>query len=131
MSDGGRSTTALRAVQLLFGAGCVEIAFALIFQLGPADTVQNGTSVRILGAALLSLAVGAFSTVREPRQHRVILRVEVVFTALSAVFLIYRLVTEDKPTDAAWLVLPPVVVCLILLLALYPRLDADPPPAQD
>jgi peptidoglycan/LPS O-acetylase OafA/YrhL len=131
LSDGGRTATALRAVQLLYGAACVGVAFALIFRLGPAENVTNATSARILGAALLSLAVGAFSTVREPRRHRVMLRVEIVFAALTAVFLIYRLVADDNPLDAAWLLLPPVVMCVILLIVLYPRHDADPPPVQD
>jgi hypothetical protein len=78
--------TALRGLQLVFGTACVAIAVPFIFQLGPAETVTNGTSLRILGAALLAFAVGAFSTAKDPRRNRTVLRVEIVFTALTTGF---------------------------------------------
>jgi hypothetical protein len=125
------SLTALRGVQFLFGAGCVAVAVPLILEVGPAETVMNGTSVRILGAALLSLAVGAFAAARDPLHHRIILRVETVFSALTAAALVYRIANDRHAHDPAWLLLPPVVICLVLLLVLTPRSDADLPPAQD
>jgi hypothetical protein len=121
----------MQGVQVAFGAACVAFALPLILQLGPAQTVTNGTSVRVLGAALLSLAVGAFSAAKNPCPNRIVMRVEIVFTALTAVFLIFRLSTDHVAHDRAWLVLPPVVICLVLLLVLYPRSDGDPPPSQD
>lgn len=126
-----RDVTVLRVVQLLFGAACVAVALPLMLRLGPAETVTNATSVRVLGAALLSLAVGAFSAAKDPRQGRVIVRVEIVFTALTAASLAYRLLTDSNTADRAWFLLPPVAICLILLLVLAPRSDADPPPEQD
>lgn len=48
----------LRVTQLLFGTTCVGVATVLIFQLGPARTVTHGTSMRVLGAALLAFAFG-------------------------------------------------------------------------
>lgn len=122
---------ALRGVQLAFGAACVAFALPLIFELGPAETVTNGTSVRVLGAALLSLAVGALSAAKDPRRNRIILRVEILFTALTAGFLAYRLFTDHIAHDRAWFVLPPVAICLILLLVLYPRSDAEPSHVKD
>jgi len=122
------SLAVLRAIQLLFGAACVEVAVALIFELGPAETVTNGTSVRILGAALIALAFGAFSTVKDPYRHRTVFRIEIVFTALTAVSLIYRLVTDHHTYDPAWLLLPPVVTCLVLLLVFAPRSGDEKPP---
>ena len=122
-----RNMTALRGVQLLFGAGCVMVALPLIFRIGPAETVTNATSVRVLGAALLSLAVGAFSTVQEPHRHRITLRVEIVFTALTALFLIHRILTDRIAYDPALALLPPVVICLALLLVLAPHSYAEPP----
>jgi hypothetical protein len=119
--------TALRGVQLVFGAGCVAVALPLIFRLGPAETVTNATSVRVLGAALLSFAVGAFSTVQDPFRHHMMFRVEIVFTALTAVFLIHRIVTDRIAHDPALALLPPVVICLALLLVLAPHSDAEPP----
>ena len=128
---GKASGQVLQGVQVAFGAACVAFALPLILQLGPAETVTNGTSVRVLGAALLSLAVAAFSAAKDPRRHRIVLRVEIVFTALTAVFLIVRLASDHVANDRAWLVLTPVVLCLVLLLVLYPRSEGDPPPSHD
>jgi len=87
--DGGK-TTWQRWIQLAFGAGCVAVAPPLIFELGWAATVSNATSVRVLGAAFLAFALGAFSAAREPLRHLVILRMEILFTALTAAFLAAR-----------------------------------------
>jgi len=119
--DTDAKSNVLRGVQVLFGSGCVVIAVPLIFRLGPAETVTNATSVRILGGALMALAFGAFSAAKDPRRYLVILRVEIVFTALTAAFLTYRLLTDDIAQDRTWLVLPPVAACMLLLLLLYPR----------
>lgn len=51
-SETANRLTALRGVQLVFGAGCVAVALPLMFRLGPAETVTNATSVRVLEAAL-------------------------------------------------------------------------------
>lgn len=102
----------------------------LIFQLGPAATVTNGTSVRVLGAALLSFAIGAFAAAKNPPGHRIVLRMEIVFTALTTGFLVVRLLTDHIAHDRAWLVLLPVAVCLVLLIALYPREETGSPPVR-
>jgi hypothetical protein len=115
-----QSDRALTYVQIAFGAACVAVAVPLIFELGPAATVTNGTSVRVLGAALLALAVGAFSSAEHARRHWVTLRVEIVFNALTAGFLLYRILVDHLVHDRAWIVLPPVAVGLVLLLVLYP-----------
>jgi len=115
----------------MFGAGCIAVAGALIFKLGPAATVENGTSVRILGAALIALAVGAFSAMKDPSRHHIMLRVEIVFTALTVVFLLYRMMFHRHADVLSLLVLAPVVICLLLLLVLVPRSAAEPPAAED
>ena len=89
---------------------CVAVAVPLIFELGPAASVTNGTSVRILGAALLALAFGAFSSAADPRHNRLVLRVEIVFGALTTGFLAYKLLTDGMQHNHALIVLPPVVV---------------------
>ena len=119
---------ALRVVQLAFGAACVVLAIPLVFHLGPATTVTNATSVRVLGAALLAFAVGAFAAAKDPAGHRVVLRMEIVFTALTAGFLVFRLLTDRISHDRAWLVLLPVAACLVFLIVLYPRKDAGSRP---
>ncbi len=115
-----QATWLLSALQLVFGVACVAVAVPLIFELGPAASVTNGTSVRILGAALLALAFGAFSSVADPRHNRLVLRVEIVFGALTTGFLAYKLLTDGMQHNHALFVLPPVVLCLALLIALHP-----------
>jgi hypothetical protein len=108
-------------VQLAFGTTCLALALPLIVQVGPAATVVNGTSLRILGGALLALAVGSFSSLKDPHEHIALMRVEIVFAATTAAFLLYRLLAHQSANDRAWLLLPPVAAGLALLLALYPR----------
>jgi hypothetical protein len=123
--DDGR---ALRVVQVVFAVACAASAVALIFQFGPVSNVENATSVRILGAALAALAVGAFSAAEEPWRHRSLLQVEIVFTALTSLFLAYRLLAHHVAAgDRAVYLLPPVAICCILLLVLYPWRPARAP----
>jgi TRAP-type uncharacterized transport system fused permease subunit len=110
----------LAYVLYVYAAVAVAVAVALIFLLGPAATIENGTSVRILGAALLALSYGAVAAARDPLRHRVVLIVEVLFMGLSALALVYRLGLEHHMHDRTWLVLPPLLVCLVLLLLLFP-----------
>ena len=129
--DGVRERgAALRWVQYGFCAACVALAVPLIFRLGPAASVTNATSVRVLGAALLAFAIGALAAAKDPPGHRVVLRMEIVFTALTIGFLGIRLVTEHHAHDRAWLMLLPLSVCLILLIVLYPLDEARSRPGR-
>jgi peptidoglycan/LPS O-acetylase OafA/YrhL len=111
----------LSFVQVVYALACLGVAAALIFDIGPAAAVTNGTSVRVLGAALFSFAVVALAAARDPRRNRAVIVGEIAFTALTALSLVYRIVVDSKVNDRAWLVLPPVVVCLLLLVVFYPR----------
>lgn len=115
----------LRLVQRVFGLACTAVAVPLIFEVGPAASVTNGTSVRILASGLLALAFGAFSAARDPRHNRLVLRIEIVFCALTTGFLAYKLLTDSLQHNHALIVLPPAILCLALLVALYP------PPAPE
>ena len=121
----------MSAVQVVYGAACVALAVPLIVQFGPAANVSNATSVRILGGALLALAVGAFTAALEPSQHRSMLRVEIVFTGLTALFLTYRLLSHRIAGDRACYLLPLVTVGLALLLVLYPSSTTKPSSDND
>lgn len=99
----------------------MSVALPLIFEIGWAATVRNATSVRVLGAAFLALAFGAFSAARDPLRYLVILRMEILFTALTAVFLAARLSWGHADDGRAWLVLALVMACLVVLLVCYPR----------
>jgi hypothetical protein len=128
IGDAAQRGKAQRVVQIVFGAACVAVAAPLILHLGPAATVTNGTSIRVLGAALLALALGAFAAAKDPPGHRVVLRMEIVFSTLSAGFLILRLLRDHIAHDRAWIVLVPLVACLALLIVLYPREAAGSAP---
>ena len=108
----------LAYVEVVYAAVGLAVAVALIFTLGPADNVVNGTSVRILGAAVLSLGVGALAVAHDPVGNRVMLRVQIIFTTLSAFALAWKLAVEHSAT-ALWLLLP-LVVFIVLLLVLSP-----------
>jgi predicted anti-sigma-YlaC factor YlaD len=110
---------ALICVELVYAALSLAAAVALILGLGPVANATNQTSVRILGAALLSLAVGALAAARDPVGNRVMLPVEITFTTLSALALVWKLVV-DHGGDRTLVLLAPLVVCVVLLLALSP-----------
>ncbi len=100
---------------------------ALLFTLGPVATATNQTSVHMLGAALLAIGVGALAVARDPVRNRAMLQVEIVFTALCTLSLVWRLVV-DGPQARTWLLLVPLAVGLTLLVWLYP---ASGRPAPD
>lgn len=125
---------ALRLVLYAFAGAGVSAAAALFLLLGPASTASNGTSVRVLGAALAALGLGAAIAARDPYRHRVLIVIEMVFMALASLALAYRIVFEDKTHDRAWLILPPMLVCLTLLGWLFPRREpagGKSPPARN
>jgi peptidoglycan/LPS O-acetylase OafA/YrhL len=111
----------LSSVQVVYALACLGAAVALIFDIGPAADVTNGTSVRVLGAALFAFAVVALAAARSPRRNRAVIVGEIAFTSLTALSLIYRIVVDGRAHDRAWLILPPVVACLVLLVVFYPR----------
>jgi len=121
----------LAYVLYTYAVAGVLVAVPLIFSLGPAATVENQTSVRVLGAALLALSLGALATARDPVRNKALLVVEMLFTGLAALALVWRLAVDHKAHDRAWLLLPPMLVCLVLLLLLFPYRDTARRGADD
>jgi len=107
-------------VQVAFAALAVSAGVVLTFALGPVSDAINQTTARVVGAALLALAVGALSAARDPAGNRTMLRVEIVFTALSALDLAYKLAIDEGGRPVAWLLLAGLVVGTVVLVALYP-----------
>jgi hypothetical protein len=121
--QGGPKTSkrqALIHIELVYATASLVAAVALIFALGPVAEATNQTSVRILGAALLSLGIGALAVARDPVGNRVMLWVEISFTSLSVLALMWKLAVDHNGNDRALLLLPPLVVCVVLLVALSP-----------
>jgi hypothetical protein len=122
----GTQTSRRRAliyVQLVYAAVSLAAAVALIFTLGPVAHASNQTSIRILGAALLALGVGALAAARDPVGNRVMLPVEITFTTLTALFLTYKLAVDHS--ERALLLLLPLLICVVLLCVLSPAARAE------
>lgn len=113
----------LRLVLYSYALAAVLASVPLMLLIGPAVDVENGTSLRLLGAALFSLGIGAVAVARDPLRNRHLLVVEIVFTALATVMLVLRAIVHHSHVgldDRVILVLPPVLVCLVLLLVTFP-----------
>jgi len=91
-------------------------------------TIFDPTMTKMLGAALAALGIGSLLAARDPLKHRVIVQTEIVYTALSAIVLLYRLVRFPKATpDFAWVVFGAVVLFFVLFSVTYPKAEAAPP----
>ena len=101
-------------------------AVALLVQAGRVsewlDWVPfDPTMTKMLAAALASLGVGSLLAARDPLRNRVIIQTEIVYTALSAVVVLYRLLRfSDTTPDFAWVVFAVFVVLCALFCVTYP-----------
>ena len=109
----------LEFVELVYACLSVAAGVALLFSIGPVAHAANQTSEHILGAALLAFGIGAVAVARDPVRNRALLQVEIVFTALCTLSLVWRLLA-DGPRERTWLLLAPLVVGTALLVWLYP-----------
>ena len=110
-------------VLYVYAAFGLVISVPLMLLLGPAAGATNGTSVRLFGAALFALAVGAVAVGRDPARNKVVLVMETVFTALASLALTSKvLIHHSHPgfDERDYLFLAFTLVCLILLLSTFP-----------
>jgi peptidoglycan/LPS O-acetylase OafA/YrhL len=110
-----------RVLLVLYFLGSVAAAGMLAFDVGRAGDLAETTSGKVLAAALLAVGIGALLAARDPWRDRAVIQVIVVFTALSALAIVYRLAFEDHESDPAWLVLPFALAGPVLFLVFYPR----------
>jgi hypothetical protein len=108
------------AVQVAFAALSLIGAVALTFSLGPVSHAANQTTVRVVGAALFALGYGAAAAARDPAGNRIVLPIEIVFTALSAAEIVRKLVVDRGGQATTWLLLGALVAGLALLLRVAP-----------
>ncbi len=106
-------------MELAYGVVSLAAGGALVLALGPVADATNLTSERILGAALLALGVGALALARDPVGNRVMLAVEIVFSTLSSLALLWKLVV-DGASDRTLVLLPALAACAVLLIFLSP-----------
>jgi hypothetical protein len=111
----------IRWLLFLYFLGSVAIAIPLVFNVAHAGNLSGTTSGKVLAAALVAMGVGALGAARDPGGQGLMIRVLIVFTALAACAVIYRLVAERHYHDPAWIVLPFALAAPVLLAYFYPR----------
>lgn len=115
----------LRWLLVAYFFGSIVIALALLFDLaGHAGNLAATTSGKILAAALVAMGLGALGAARDPRHERLMIQLLILFTALSACAVVYRLVAERHDHDPAWIVLPFALAAPVLLAYFYPRQES-------
>ena len=113
--------TVMRILLIVYFLGSVAIAILLLLDVGHAGNLSGTTSGKILAAALVAMGIGALGAARDPWRQRLMIRVLIVFTALAALAIVYRLVTERHQNDPAWIVLLFAIAASALLAYFYPR----------
>ncbi len=104
------------AVPLLFRAG----SLAAWVDWYPFEPV----ALKLLGAGFAALGVGSLLAARDPLRHRVIVQMEIVYTALSAAVLLYRGLRYPEVTfDAVWVGFAVFAVFCALFCVTYPRAE--------
>jgi hypothetical protein len=79
------------------------------------------TMTKMLGAALLAFGVGSGLAARDPLKYRIVIQMEIVYTAASAVVLLYRLVHANSTTpEFAWVPFAAFTVFFVLFCVMYP-----------
>jgi multisubunit Na+/H+ antiporter MnhE subunit len=113
-----------RALLIVYALGCIAVAVPLLLGVESTGNLTGTTSGRILAAAILALSFGAAMASRDPWQNRLFVQVLIVFSALAALAIVYRIVTHHIPGDPALIVLPLTIAAGALFVAFYPH----PPP---
>lgn len=113
-------TRIARILLVVYAVGSVAVAVPLLVY-GRAGDLAETTSGRVLAGALIALAIGALGAARDPWTHRLVIKMLIVFTSLSAVAIALRLAAGNHENDPAWLLLPLAVAAPVLLAVFYPR----------
>lgn len=121
MTDARRATV-LRTLLWLYALGAVLVAIPVAFAIGQAGELAGTTSGKALAGALLVLGYGALRASRDPWRYRVVVQMLILFAALAALAVSYRLVVEgEHARGPAALVLVVCITAAALLAGFYPR----------
>ena len=84
------------------------------------------TMAKMLGAAMAGLCIGSLLAARDPLKHRVIVQMEIVYTFVASVAVLYRLVRyNDTTPHFAWVPFAVTTVFFVLFSLTYPRTAAE------
>lgn len=123
----------IRILLLAYAAGSVVVALPLLLY-GRAGDLAETTSGRILAAALLAMAGAAAAAARNPWHNRLVVKMLIAFSIMSAGAISYRVLAGHHMDDPARFILPVAVAAPILLAVFFPRpsgeRDPDEAPAQ-
>lgn len=117
---------AVRIVLVAYALVCVAFAVPLLFFLRRgADLVHwyglDPTAGKLLGAALVALAVGSLLAATDPSRHRLVVLTQLVFTVLGVLVLAYRLLLAAGHThDVSWVILALLALFAVLFASFYP-----------
>jgi hypothetical protein len=113
-------------VLILYALTCLVFAVPLLFFLGWGSGLVHWyeldpTVGKLMGAALAALAVSSFLAAMDPARHRFVVLTQLVFTALAALALGYRLLLGPGHThDVGWVILGLLTLFTLLFVAFYP-----------
>ena len=111
-------------VALVFGV--LLLAFAGRFARWVNWSYYDPTFAKMLGAALFGLSIGSLLAARDPLKHRVIVQMEIVYTLVASVAVLYRLVRYDSTTPTfAWVPFAVTAAFFVLFSLTYPRAAAE------
>jgi peptidoglycan/LPS O-acetylase OafA/YrhL len=113
----------IRLLLVVYFAASVAIAVPLVFYVSDAGNLSGTTSGKVLAAALIAMGVGALGAARDPWGQRLMIKVLIVFTALTACAVVYRLAAEHHQHDPAWFVLPFAIAAPAVLAYFCPRTE--------
>jgi hypothetical protein len=92
-------------LEVLSAVVSVVAGIALVFRLGPVQAAANGTSISILGAAVLALGLRALGVARDPVRCSSVLMVQLIFATISALALAWKFAGE-RSLRALYLLVP-------------------------
>lgn len=114
----------IRVLLVAYSVASIAIAIPLVFYVSDAGNLSGTTSGKVLAAALVAMGAGALGAARDPWRQRLMIQVLIVFTALAACAIIYRLAAEHHQHDPAWFVLAFAIAAPALLVYFYPRTES-------
>ena len=111
----------MRILLLVYFVASLAVAFPMALGLRGMGELTGTTSGKILAAAMVALGVGALVAAMDPRRHRGVILVLIVFTSLATIAILSRLIGDEHRHDPAAVLLPFVAACPVLLAIFFPR----------